>query len=157
MDIFELGAIGELVGGVAVLVTLIYLAVQLRQLKQQNLLASYRHNYDSLNDFCDVFSGSAELASIIVRGRESISTLSPEEYLRFEHVHGRLLNLVESWYFQVSQTAPPGPHRDEQLSNIKVFVRRYFDYPGVLEFWSDFKVLFNLDTHRLIAENTGPH
>ena len=31
MDIMELGAIGELVGGVAVLVTLIYLAVQIRQ------------------------------------------------------------------------------------------------------------------------------
>ena len=31
MDILELGAIGELVGGAAVLVTLIYLAVQLRR------------------------------------------------------------------------------------------------------------------------------
>ena len=31
MDIMELGAIGELVGGVAVLATLIYLAIQVRQ------------------------------------------------------------------------------------------------------------------------------
>ena len=31
MDIMELGAIGEMVGGVAVLATLIYLVVQVRQ------------------------------------------------------------------------------------------------------------------------------
>ena len=31
MDIMELGAIGELVGGLAVLVTLVYLALQVRQ------------------------------------------------------------------------------------------------------------------------------
>ena len=34
MDIMELGAIGELVGGVAVLVTLIYLAVQMRDARR---------------------------------------------------------------------------------------------------------------------------
>ena len=62
MDIMELGAIGELVGGVAVLATLIYLATQLRQLKQQNLLVSYQHTYDSVNAFCDVVSSSDELA-----------------------------------------------------------------------------------------------
>ncbi len=155
MDIMELGAIGELVGGVAVLATLIYLATQLRQLKQQNLLVSYQHTYDSVNAFCDVVSSSDELASIIVRGRQSTSTLTPEENLRFQHVHGRLLNTVESWYFQVVQTAPGGQYRQEQLSNIEVFVRFYFDYPGVLEFWSDAKLAFNSDTNRLIEENTG--
>ena len=31
MDIMELGAIGELVGGVAVIATLVYLAIQVRQ------------------------------------------------------------------------------------------------------------------------------
>ncbi len=35
MNILELGAIGELVGGVAVLVTLIYLAVQIRHAREQ--------------------------------------------------------------------------------------------------------------------------
>ena len=34
-------------------------------------------------------------------------------------------------------------------------MRFYFDYPGVLEFWSDAKLAFNSDTNRLIEENTG--
>ena len=41
MDIMELGAIGELVGGVAVIATLIYLAVQVRQSSQASKIASY--------------------------------------------------------------------------------------------------------------------
>ena len=38
MDIMELGAIGELVGGVAVLATLVYLAIQIRQNTASNRL-----------------------------------------------------------------------------------------------------------------------
>lgn len=108
MDLMELGAIGEMVGGVAVVVTLIYLATQIRQLKQQNLLASHQHSYDSVNSFCDVVSSSDALASIIIRGRQSASALTPEEHLRFQTIHGRLLNILESWHFQLTQTAPPG-------------------------------------------------
>lgn len=155
MDLMELGAIGELVGGIAVVVTLIYLATQIRALKQQNLLASYQHSYDGVNQFCDLLASFDDLASIVIRGRQSVSTLTPEESLRFQHVHGRLLNIVESWYFQVTQTAPRGKLREEQLKNIAVFVRTYFSYPGVLEFWNEAKVLFNEETARLIAENTG--
>ena len=41
MDIMELGAIGELVGGVAVVVTLVYLAIQVRQsVKSTKFLAT---------------------------------------------------------------------------------------------------------------------
>ena len=64
MDIMELGAIGELVGGAAVLVTLIYLAVQVRQGNSQNrsestrtLLIAYNGLLQELTDpsFADAF------------------------------------------------------------------------------------------------------
>ena len=42
MDIMELGAIGELVGGVAVIATLIYLALQVRE--NTTALSSTRHH-----------------------------------------------------------------------------------------------------------------
>ncbi len=46
MDIMELGAIGELVGGVAVLVTLVYLAVQVRQGRRDLRLQAEFHLAD---------------------------------------------------------------------------------------------------------------
>ncbi len=42
MNIMGLGAIGELMGGVAVLVTLVYLAVQVRQNTNAIKVSSYR-------------------------------------------------------------------------------------------------------------------
>ena len=42
MNIMELGTIGELMGGVAVLVTLVYLAVQVRQNTNAIKVSSYR-------------------------------------------------------------------------------------------------------------------
>jgi hypothetical protein len=46
MDIMELGAIGELVGGAAVLVTLVYLALQVRQgTSQSQLYDWWRRRY----------------------------------------------------------------------------------------------------------------
>lgn len=41
MNIMELGAIGELVGGVAVIATLVYLAVQVRLPSLASKIASY--------------------------------------------------------------------------------------------------------------------
>ncbi len=46
MNIMELGAIGELVGGVAVLVTLVYLAVQVRQGRRDLRLQAEFHLAD---------------------------------------------------------------------------------------------------------------
>ena len=40
MDIMELGAIGELVGGVAVIATLVYLAMQIRSSQKTALRAT---------------------------------------------------------------------------------------------------------------------
>ncbi len=60
MDIMELGAIGEPVGGVAVLATLIYLAVQVRQNNEQ----AFRQNAIALNDSAQ--AGRRELTSMFV-------------------------------------------------------------------------------------------
>lgn len=49
MDIMELGAIGELVGGAAVLVTLIYLARQVRQGNKAGSRESYRSWVSEMN------------------------------------------------------------------------------------------------------------
>ncbi len=49
MDIMELGAIGELVGGVAVLATLVYLAVQTRNNTQAIRSSTYSQVADSFS------------------------------------------------------------------------------------------------------------
>ncbi len=59
MDIMELGAIGELVGGVAVIASLIYVGLQVRQngeqTKQSNAIERARANRETVKNFSEVF------------------------------------------------------------------------------------------------------
>lgn len=155
MTLELISVIAEAGAAVAVTITLIYLALQVRYLKRQSMLASFQHTYNAINDFDSSISQSEALASIVVRGQVSRTDLTPDERLRFDHVFGRLLNIVESWQFQVLETTSAGAFREEQLRNIREFVRARCDSPGVHDFWEQFKQCYNAAMHQLIEENIG--
>ena len=148
-----LGAIGEIVGAMAVLVTLLYLAIQVRHFRGQAKLSAYQNWNDALNAFADSISSSDTLSTILVRGRSSYGALSPEEQMRFDHVYHRLLTILETWYFQVVETSDPGPYREEQLRNIGEVIRRYCQYPGVIDYWRAWEGMFSAETRALFTEN----
>ena len=83
MSIQDLGAIGDLVGSVAIFVTLIYLAIQTR-LNRKALVDS------ALNELMSSFSSvnqsviqSKEVALLYEKGLRNPSTLTKDEALRF--------------------------------------------------------------------------
>jgi hypothetical protein len=129
------GAIAEMVGAGAVVATLLYLAVQLRSANRQAELESFRHTWDGLNQFCDLLSASREIASVVNRGRESLTRLDADEVLMFEHLHIRLLNTMESWHLQIIRTSSPGKYRDTQLANLSGIAAGYLGFPGTRDFW----------------------
>lgn len=149
------GALSEAGSAIALTATLAYIALQIRHLRKQTILTSFQHTYDAINQFDASVAQSEEVASLVVRGHASMAELSASEKLRFEHIFGRLLNIIESWHFQILETAPPGRYRDDQLRNIANFVRARCNHPGVLEFWKDYQQCYDAATHRLILENTG--
>ena len=129
-----IGAVGEIIGALAVLITLIYLARQVRYANKQAEIEALRHTWDALNEFCDVLSDPAK-ASIVRRGREALSELDADEYMVFEHIHIRLLNTLESWHLQIDRTSRPGAYRTTQLNNLGGIAAGYFGFPGTRELW----------------------
>lgn len=129
------GAVAESVGAIAVVITLVYLTIQVRVGNKQRELEALRHNWDGLNRTCELLSESTENASIVLRGRESLNNLTPEEYLVFEFLHLRMLNTIELWYMQLMETSPPGEYRDQQVENLEGVIVYFFDYEGSLEIW----------------------
>ena len=99
-----IGAFGEIIGAVAVVASLLYLATQVRHSNKQSELESFRHTLYSLNELIDSLTSSVETASIINRGRKSIDSLNEDEYLIFECLHVKVLNAIESWHHQVTET-----------------------------------------------------
>jgi hypothetical protein len=136
------GAIAEMVGAAAVVATLLYLSVQLRTANRQAELESFRHTWDGLNQFCDLLSSSKETASVVNRGRESLSRLDAEEMLMFEHLHLRLLNILESWHLQIMRTSSPGEYRETQLANLSGIAAGYFGFAGTRELWDRLRDYF---------------
>jgi hypothetical protein len=137
-----ISAVADTVGTVAVLITLIYLAIQIRNSNKQQEIESYRHNWDGLNRMCELLSESTERASVVKRGRGSLDNLSDEEQIVFEFLHIRILNTIEAWHHQLLATSPPGPYRDHQLDNLAGVIVYIFNYPGTLAIWEKAKHTF---------------
>ena len=98
MDIMELGAIGELVGGVAVIGSLIYVGLQVRQSNRQDLQRHEIERNESDRNFSRDTSSllmamtDAELAGVFRRGLNDLSDLSLDEQLRLDMWLSGLLN-----------------------------------------------------------------
>jgi len=130
-----IGAIAELVGAFAVVVTLVYLSRQIRYANERGEIEAFRHTWDNLNQLCDIFGESTEKAGIVVRGRQDLSSLDAQEALIFEHIHIRLLNTLESWNLQIQRMSQPGEYREGQLENLRGVTAGYLSYPGTRDLW----------------------
>ncbi len=67
MTIMELGAIGEFIGAIVVVVTLIYLAIQMRQNTNVLKLNTARSVTEELQEMFSVLASNQELAEIFVK------------------------------------------------------------------------------------------
>ena len=95
MSIQDWGALGEIVGAVAVVVTLLYLTSQIRQ----NTLSLRNASSSSINEALSHINGRlAEnpdgLAEIWVRGCADLSSLNPVELERWQRQTFDVLNLA---------------------------------------------------------------
>ena len=67
MNWAAVSAIAELIAAVAILITLVYLALQIRQAKEQITLAGQRHRADAARDVLASVSDSPYLAPILAK------------------------------------------------------------------------------------------
>jgi hypothetical protein len=81
MDWAIAAAIAEIVGAIAVVITLLYLVIQIRELTNQAKLAAM---HDMSVGFRDVIAGfgEARIVELFLKGRESAEELSDEELLQ---------------------------------------------------------------------------
>ena len=86
MTIEDLGNIGEFIAAIATIVTLVYLAVQVRQntaaLRSstfQNICEQMAHNVEPIVSHGDV-------SDVLARGLSGLAGLSPSERVRFQSV-----------------------------------------------------------------------
>lgn len=127
MSIQDLGAIGELVAACATVVTLLYLAVQIRQNNrslQEATSASINQGYASINSR---LSSDEQFAEIFIRGRDDLDALNAVEVERFRAFVQDILNMaVYADGLQASHNT-----RSLHFDSFEVVGSLYQSYPGI--------------------------
>ncbi len=126
MELTQLGAVGELVGGVAVLVTLIYLAVQVRHARDQVNEQSVSTALETMQEAFDpVYEGTH--ASVFRRGLEGEALADADETFIF----GLLMTRIATGAMSCARTDDPVCR--DYLDTVQ---ERVFSQPGAQR-WLD--------------------
>ena len=78
MNLESLANLGEVIGAVAVVVSLIYLAVQIRQSTESQRTENYARALDRLSAMQSLLSQDDELSQLFAKGVHDVSVLAPQ-------------------------------------------------------------------------------
>ena len=132
MSLEDLGNIGEFVAAVAVVVSLIYLAVQIRQNTRSVRMASHHAVMSEFRTNIRVLTQDPELASAYQVGLEHPDQLSETDRARFGPVLASSVQIYEELYAHYCAGLIERDLWESRQRNLSYFM----SLPGVLAWWS---------------------
>ncbi len=105
MDIMELGAIGEMVGGIAVIGSLVYLAIQVGHGTRSTRSVSYQAAVSSVAEWTRCVGADAELAVLFHDGSRDPSLLTREQRIQYVYLMASTVRNFENIYYQFDSGA----------------------------------------------------
>lgn len=151
-----LGNIGDFLGGLGVIITLGYLAIQIRQnsrlVEQSTQLAHAQALRESnlTETSLLAIAQDAELSKIIGRGLASFNGLSSDEKLRFTFAFGSLISALAVNH---SQQTTLGILEDSRISTQVQTLRGFLGTPGGKEWWEIFSAQYGDDFCAYVDEH----
>lgn len=146
-----IGAIGETVGAVAVIATLFYLAVQIRQ-NNRNVEENIRRlRLDAGVSTIESFSRyraylcQADLAAIHLKGMTDYVALSDVERVQFGAMMDELLYAYSTLQMRVRENAYDEANWSQHMAGLRLLLGQ----PGAAEWWRRNQIKF---PHELAAE-----
>ena len=131
MSIQDWRSIGEIVGAGAVIITLLYLATQIRQNSSQIRSEGHVRITDSYNDIIKQLLADDALFKTIVRGCQNWESLSAFEQSRFHlYFHQHLMHLRMAYQLHNKSAMDDDVYRSVEDLNINVLAN-----PGARVWW----------------------
>jgi hypothetical protein len=94
-----ISAVSQMIGSIAVVISVLYLAVQLRSSTRVARVAAMDAAAAALRDVTKPFMENAELARLWRIGLEDLKALSPEDQARFFHAAHQFLKALETIHY----------------------------------------------------------
>ena len=98
-----LGAIADIIGSLGVIVTLGYLAVQIRQNTSSVRGAAYQSIIESVASANDLLASNPQLSGVFRTGQEGTPELSEDEKRTFHHLMNSVVRRFENVHLQDSR------------------------------------------------------
>jgi hypothetical protein len=133
MSLEDLGNIGEFVAAVAVVVSLIYLAVQIRQNTTSLRHASTQEILQGIAELNQFLGSTPEVTHLFWRGTFEPESLSEDEWHRFIHIASAMIRRFELMFLNHQQGFVPAQVWEAQTNNL----RRWFSAPGIQRWFSE--------------------
>src|SRR5204863_5429859 len=128
----EVSAIAQMIGSIAVVFSVLYLAIQVHQSTRIAKLAAQDAAATALRDVTKTFAENTELARIWRVGLEDLHSLSGEEQARFFHSTYQFLKAYETIHFHHLY----GLMDDQIWEGWCGLLRHYIASPGIAEYWN---------------------
>ena len=140
------GAVGEIIGAAAVVVTLIYLAAQVRA-GNRALRTSVRDSaFRQLQDWNNQLVSDEKLPLMFQKGLEDFDSLDEPERARFLHLSYSFMKLFENFYLHHADGSLP----ENAWSGTRIPFMVYTSRPGMQRYWEQRRGFFDRDFVRFV-------
>jgi hypothetical protein len=126
-----IGALGQVLGSVAVVATLLYVAREVRQSGRSLSISALRDTTAQWNHWSEMIATSTDLAEIVSKGNKSYDNLSESESLRYGAYVQSFFDNVESYRSLVIDYG-----MDKDLAVLTSIVSRRIQIPGFKAWWA---------------------
>ena len=139
MSLSDLASLGSLISGVAVLISLVYLALQLRQSARNQLATIHHDRMAHIQNWLGPISVSHQAMDVFMRGRNGDATLDPAECAQFINMQYNEFAFYQEYY----QMRLDGMLDGERYDQVMKLLRFVAHAPGTRAAWRVLKALFS--------------
>jgi len=140
MTISDLGALGEFIGSLVVLVTLIYVAVQVQQTKKSVQSATWQGAIDTMNANNHLIIQNEDVAELVRIGMQDPDSLSATDWFRFGLVLASVFHVLHKLHGEANE----GSVNNKVWEAEKQSMQSILLTPGGLKWWREATVTYSV-------------
>ena len=159
MTLDQLASIGEIIGGVGVVISIIYLAIQIRANTEAERTSTYQSIVSDFGALNNTMASTPELSHLFVQAMENYHNLSADEKARISQLFFQCFRFFENMFYQHQK----GYLDKEVWVGWKRLMLTYHSRPGFQTWWEHRRDVFSerfvifLETEELDRKITTYH
>ena len=138
MALDQLGSIGSIISGIAVVISLIYLDIQIRQNTEAGRTSTYQSIVSDFGTMNNNLAGNPELSHMFVYALENYHEFNDQEKARISQMFFQIFRMFENMFYQQKKG-----YLDQDLwIGWKRLMLTYFARPGFQTWWEHRRVVY---------------